>query len=414
MHLGLGFDYDFIFCLFIPVLSGEWKATVAKNLDALETSCVVLPCTFSHPKEALPSSKLRKLWHVSTNKGSFIYNEDPTLILENFRGRTRLLQESSTYNCTLEITDIKNHDNGPFCFRIELARTVNDQNTKDKFSFVDDCAQLNMISDPPKPSLVHTDTAREGHVYTITCSVTHTCPSHVPKLTWSKTTSDNIIESHRSMYTGLWEAQSILTFIPEEKDDHSDITCTAEFFGGKTSSSTKKLYIKRTGNYNHIIIPVVVGIGVFLIFGIFGIFIVKKYNHGKSQFCSNNEMFKPRFPSPKRYWSFVFRHTQHYCTFMADVNHFLCLIGTFNLNWSQPTQILQLQTGILHLPIIHHISKNCTQPLTISTSWTIIAIICHRNLTLVTITKTLQTSTSTETSKKRKLISACVASKQQT
>ncbi|XP_029360746.1 myeloid cell surface antigen CD33-like [Echeneis naucrates] len=339
-----------------PVLSGEWKATVAKNLDALETSCVVLPCTFSHPKEALPSSKLRKLWHVSTNKGSFIYNEDPTLILENFRGRTRLLQESSTYNCTLEITDIKNHDNGPFCFRIELARTVNDQNTKDKFSFVDDCAQLNMISDPPKPSLVHTDTAREGHVYTITCSVTHTCPSHVPKLTWSKTTSDNIIESHRSMYTGLWEAQSILTFIPEEKDDHSDITCTAEFFGGKTSSSTKKLYIKRTGNYNHIIIPVVVGIGVFLIFGIFGIFIVKKYknrirelqnqegsmwnrlsrrihsagpgptlsdhrrsvwsrfsrrprgdmvdfghtpSHGKSQFCSNNEMFKPRFPSPK-------------------------------------------------------------------------------------------------------------------
>uniref|UniRef100_A0A665TIH4 Ig-like domain-containing protein n=1 Tax=Echeneis naucrates TaxID=173247 RepID=A0A665TIH4_ECHNA len=220
-----------------PVLSGEWKATVAKNLDALETSCVVLPCTFSHPKEALPSSKLRKLWHVSTNKGSFIYNEDPTLILENFRGRTRLLQESSTYNCTLEITDIKNHDNGPFCFWIELARTVNDQNTKDQnFSY----QQI--------------------------------------AVTICKTTSDNIIESHRSMFTGLWEAQSILTFIPEEKDDHSDITCTAEFFGGKTSSSTKKLYIKRTGNYNHIIIPVVVGIGDFLIFGIFGIFIVKKYN----------------------------------------------------------------------------------------------------------------------------------------
>ncbi|XP_071326799.1 myelin-associated glycoprotein-like isoform X2 [Trachinotus anak] len=262
-----------------PVFSEEWKATVVKNLDALVTSCIVLPCSFSHPKEKLPTSRLRGIWHLSSGKEEFIYYADETRILENFRGRTQLLGDLGQNNCTLKIDDIKNHDNGPFCFRIELARTEGDTSTKDKYSFVEDCVELKMLSDPPKPSLVHAETASEGHPYTVTCSVIHTCPSHVPKLTWSKSTADGAIESHRQIHPGHWETQSILTFVPEEKDDHSEITCTAVFNGQKTSSATLKLYIKRTVNYNHIIIPAVVGIGVAVIFGVFCIFMVKKYKN---------------------------------------------------------------------------------------------------------------------------------------
>ncbi|XP_022617644.1 myeloid cell surface antigen CD33-like [Seriola dumerili] len=271
-----------IFCLLLaafcsPVFSGEWKATVVKDLKALVTSCIVIPCSFTHPKENLPSSRLRGIWHRSSDKQAFVYNEDKTRILENFRGRTQLLGELGQNNCTLEITDIKNHDNGPFCFRIELARTENDLSTVDKFSFIEDCAELTMLSEPPTPSLVHLETGTEGHPYTVTCSVTHTCPSHVPKLTWSRSTPEKIVESHRQLHPGHWEIQSILTFIPEEKDDHSEITCTAVFNGQKTSSATMKLYIKRTENYKHIIIPTVVGIGITVISGVVCIFMVKKY-----------------------------------------------------------------------------------------------------------------------------------------
>ncbi|XP_071326802.1 myelin-associated glycoprotein [Trachinotus anak] len=353
-----------IFCLLLavicsPVFSEEWKATVVKNLDALVTSCIVLPCSFSHPKEKLPTSRLRGIWHLSSGKEAFVYYADETRILENFRGRTQLLGDLGQNNCTLKIDDIKNHDNGPFCFRIELARTEGDTSTKDKYSFVEDCVELKMLSDPPKPSLVHAETATEGHPYTVTCSVIHTCPSHVPKLTWSKSTADGAIESHRQIHPGHWETQSILTFVPEEKDDHSEITCTAVFNGQKTSSATLKLYIKRAVNYNHIIIPTAVGIGITVIFGVFCIFMVKKYkrriaelqnqdgsvwnrlsrlsrriqsgvpgpsrsdqrrsiwsrfsrrpkrdmedfghtpNNVNSQSCTNQKISKPRFPSPK-------------------------------------------------------------------------------------------------------------------
>ncbi|KAG7242185.1 hypothetical protein INR49_024231, partial [Caranx melampygus] len=200
-------------------------------------------------------------------------------------------------------------------------------------------------ANPKEPSLVHPETATEGHPYTVTCSVIHTCPSHMPKLTWSRSGTDKPTESHRQLHHGYWEIQSILTIIPEEKDDHSVVTCTAEFNGGKTSAASMKLYIKRGVNYKLIIIPTAVGIGLAVIFSIFCIVMVKKYkrriaelqsqdgsmwnrlsrlsrrrsiwsrfsrrprgdmvDHGhtannvNSQSCTNQKFSKPRFPSPK-------------------------------------------------------------------------------------------------------------------
>ncbi|XP_054478309.1 myeloid cell surface antigen CD33-like [Anoplopoma fimbria] len=272
-----------IFCLLLaaissPVSTGEWKANVVKELDVLVTSCVVVPCSFTHPKENLPTSRLRGMWHRSTHRDQFIYHDDNTRISENFRGRTRLLGHLGQDNCTLEITDMKNHDNGPFCFRIELARTATDLSTVDKFSFVEDCVTFNMLPDPPKPELTHAQTAIQGRPFTVTCSVIHTCPSHVPKLTWSMVTTDVVVtEVHKKNLFGYWEAQSILTITPEEKNDHTEVTCTAKYNGGSMSSTKFTLYVKRTENYNHIIIPTVVAIGTAVIFAVFCILMVKKY-----------------------------------------------------------------------------------------------------------------------------------------
>ncbi|KAL3980913.1 ETS domain-containing transcription factor ERF [Sarotherodon galilaeus] len=231
------------------VSSDEWKATVVKSIDALVTSCVVVPCSFSHTGGNLPT----------------------------FKDRTKMLGELGQNNCTLEITDVRNHDNGPFCFRVELVQTENNDPTKDKFSFVEDCVELNMLTEPPTPTLIQPMAATQGEPYTVICSVMHTCPTHVPTLTWNWKT-EGIIVYHRLILSGNWETQSILTFIPEETDDNRELTCTAAFNGKKTSSSKFTLNVKRIENYNHIIIPAVVGIGTALLFGIFCIFMAKKYN----------------------------------------------------------------------------------------------------------------------------------------
>ncbi|XP_070822473.1 sialic acid-binding Ig-like lectin 12 [Chaetodon trifascialis] len=284
-----------ILCLLVaalssPVFSEEWKASVIKNLEALVSSCVVVPCSFSHPKEKLPSSRLRGIWHLSgiDRRDQRIYYEDSTQVLENFRGRTRLLGHLGQNNCTLEITELKDHDNGPFCFRIELAGI--DTSAADKFSFVESCVTLTMLPEPPKPTLINPKEAVQDHPHTLTCSVVHTCPSHPPTLTWSGGIKGDVSEIQRKINFGYWEAQSILTFTPGETDDHSQITCTALFHGHRTSSATLTLYVKRVENYNHIIIPAVVGIGTAVIFTAFCIFMVKKYKNRIAELQSQDNI----------------------------------------------------------------------------------------------------------------------------
>ncbi|XP_040923900.1 myeloid cell surface antigen CD33 [Betta splendens] len=260
--------------VFSPAFAEVWKATVVEKLDALVSSCVVFPCTFTTPKD-LPSSKLRGIWHFGKNKEDRIYHEDRTRIMENYRGRTQLLGRLGEKNCTLEMTEVKDHDNGPFCFRIELAEK--DQPTKEMFSFVEDCVTLNMLHDAPKPELRYRTPAVMGHPYTATCKVRHTCSSHRPKLEWSRGTAADIMVSHTDTSSGYSEVESILTITPEEKDDHQEVTCTATFHERKTSSATFTLYVKRVENYNHIILPIAGCIGSAVIFGIICIFMVKKY-----------------------------------------------------------------------------------------------------------------------------------------
>ncbi|KAM4601220.1 myelin-associated glycoprotein [Polymixia lowei] len=254
-----------------PVFSTEWEGKVVHRLDALVSSCVVIPCSFTYPGEKLPNSKLGGVWHLKKDRSKIVYHEDDTNILDQFRERTKLVGHLADENCTLEIDNVKITDDGPFCFRVEIPEN-------DTFPFVKDCAQLK-IRDSPKPHLIHQKIAVEGQPYTVTCSIMHTCPSHAPRLTWSKSTGNGIgtIEFHKSNDFGSWEMQSILTFIPEKKDDHSEITCTATFHGGMTSSKTLQLFLKRKENFLHIIVPVVVGVVTAVICGALCVVMRKKY-----------------------------------------------------------------------------------------------------------------------------------------
>ncbi|MEQ2263584.1 hypothetical protein XENORESO_010052, partial [Xenotaenia resolanae] len=259
------------------VFGEEWRATVSKNLEALVGSCVVLPCTFTHPASFLSNSRLRGIWHRKDKSEEIFYHDDHTKILDSFKGRTKLLGNLGENNCTLEIIEVKDHDNGPFCFRIEYVRKDNNQPTTEKFSFVEECAEIKMLYDTPKPKLGPLKTAIPGKAYTVTCSVRHTCPSRLPQFTWSRGSKDEISEVHKHIHLGIWETESMLAFIPEEKDDDTELTCTATFNGGRKSFTTLLLNVKRTENYNHIIIPTVAVAATAVLFGLLCVLMVKKY-----------------------------------------------------------------------------------------------------------------------------------------
>ena len=123
--------------VFASVLSDVWKAEVVDKMNVLVTSCVVVPCSFNYPGTPLPDSRIRGIWHKKDRKEN-IYHADQIEVADSFKGRTKLLGHLGEKNCTLEIDEVRDHDNGPFCFRAEIP-------TLGKSSTMKECVAISMM-----------------------------------------------------------------------------------------------------------------------------------------------------------------------------------------------------------------------------------------------------------------------------
>ncbi|XP_050957762.1 sialic acid-binding Ig-like lectin 14 [Labeo rohita] len=249
------------------VFADVWKLHVESEMKALVSSCVVLPCSFKYPAQQQPSDRIRAMWHMKSN-WDFIFHKDPTMLKDSFRGRTKLLGSLGDSNCTLEIDEVRNHDNGPYCFRVEL-----ETSKKDKYSFVNNCVSVKMIEQASKPELQAEQSLQEGEPAVFKCSVKHTCPSHQPTLTWSH--SGNTIMGYKNIGHGNWEAESLLTFTPTKEDDHTSVTCTVKYHGNVQGemTATCPIFVKEQANLSHIYIPIISGLGASLLVGLLCCFI---------------------------------------------------------------------------------------------------------------------------------------------
>lgn len=105
----------------LRTLAGE----VPFRFTALTRSCVVIPCSF----QQLETLIIKGIW--AKQNGGNIYHNAQSLVLDHFKGRTRIVGGLKEGSCSLEIDDIKTFDNGPFCFHVEHNRL--------KYSFNDSC-----------------------------------------------------------------------------------------------------------------------------------------------------------------------------------------------------------------------------------------------------------------------------------
>ncbi|XDV31919.1 hypothetical protein PO909_002843, partial [Leuciscus waleckii] len=213
----------------------QYEADVMPKITALTRSCVVIPCSFKMEEEYV--TRLRGLW--VTKKGGYMFHTDSHDVLDNFKGRTRLLGNPDEQNCTVEMDNVQTHDNGPFCFRAEKEN--------EKYGFNNSCVFIIMRASPDKPVMSSLPKDIDpGTRVTVKCSVNHTCSSHPPKISWSVPTARETI-SHNHMGGGVWETVSDVTFIPTGYEEKDEIVCSANFWGGKTQSHTAILSVKKIG-----------------------------------------------------------------------------------------------------------------------------------------------------------------------
>ncbi|KAG7469194.1 hypothetical protein MATL_G00126390 [Megalops atlanticus] len=260
-------------------------ADVLPRINALTRSCVVIPCAFQLPGNR-PVTGLGGIWHKLD--GGYAYHNGQSRVLDNFKGRTRLLGEVDEQNCTLEIDDIKAHDNGPFCFRAEKET--------DTYDFNNSCVFIIMKASPNKPVMTALpQEIEEGSSVSVTCSVTHTCPSHPPTFTWNVIDMQTTV-SHVHKGDGVWETSSTLTFAPSGNNYENYLNCSAIFWKGKRQETIASLNVKRKMNFLPILLPVSVGVPVALSLCVV-VLIWKKCSVGK---CVSQTPERPPRPEKRR------------------------------------------------------------------------------------------------------------------
>uniref|UniRef100_A0A3Q2PY36 Si:dkey-238d18.9 n=1 Tax=Fundulus heteroclitus TaxID=8078 RepID=A0A3Q2PY36_FUNHE len=182
-------------------------------------SCVVIPCSF-HDDEDQPMT--RGIWYKKT--GGIVYHNARSAILDHFKDRTRIVGNLNEGDCSLEVDDIKPFDNGPFCFYA--------QNGEKNYRFNNSCVFIVMKS-PDKPVMSSVPAqVNAGSTVTVSCSVSHSCSSHPPEISWSVPPINNDV-SDTLVSRGVWKRTSTITFMVAAGDGLKNLTCTATFWGGK-------------------------------------------------------------------------------------------------------------------------------------------------------------------------------------
>ncbi|XP_045900128.1 uncharacterized protein LOC123967858 isoform X1 [Micropterus dolomieu] len=243
-------------------------ADVPFRFRALTRSCVVIPCSFQYQED---EPLTRGIWSKKT--GGIVYHNARSQVLDHFKDRTRILGELHEGNCSLEIDDIKPFDNGPFCFYAEKGN--------DKYRFNNSCVFIVMKASPEKPVMTQVPTEVDaGSTITVSCSVTHTCPSHPPEFSWSV---PNLTSEVRHSWTqrGIWETSSTITFMASGGDGDRNLTCTSISWRGKQQANTVKLTVKGSLMYQlrsslPVIIPVSALLIVIILAAVFGGVIYRK------------------------------------------------------------------------------------------------------------------------------------------
>ncbi|XP_018542992.1 sialic acid-binding Ig-like lectin 14 [Lates calcarifer] len=209
---------------------GQWTANIPTKITVLQGSCVVIPCTFTFPMPT--SKKILNRWIGFWKKGNKVVstNIPKWKIPKEYKKRTQFLGDLTSRNCTMLLDGVRMTDVGSFYFRIEMPQYK-------RYSYIQNPVTINVTRNPQPPSL---SVKRDGKVIA-TCSVTHSCPSIPPQLSWSRS---GIVISHIKKLNQLkWKTVSTLIFQPLPADFNKPLNCTVKYRGGKQAKSSTILKI---------------------------------------------------------------------------------------------------------------------------------------------------------------------------
>ncbi|KAL7840075.1 hypothetical protein AOLI_G00253980 [Acnodon oligacanthus] len=193
----------------------EWSVTMPSEINVLTRSCVVIPCTFTHPPSHEPS---HIIWYsYSSTKYPVVYSEKPEDVIEPFHGRTEFTGDVKSGNCSLKISHIL-----PAMNEYQLYPWIDPDTVKHKFYHK--TVKLKVQETTPAVRLIVDGNPKEGETLHISCTVVHTCISSPPTLSFGDTSGD-VQDNQTDLGQGYWRTESTISFPATTSDQGRAVGC---------------------------------------------------------------------------------------------------------------------------------------------------------------------------------------------
>ncbi|XP_029003774.2 sialoadhesin-like [Betta splendens] len=212
--------------------------TAPKMMEALNGSCLIIPCNFSfEPKDLFISTgNLYGVWI----KNDYNFGKYPNNVIYSSSGTVTTYPMNITgnltqTNCTTLFSDLITTHTDTYYFRIDGSQ---------KATAVCDPLRINVRDAPGSPTLNISGDLRENVSVTITCSASTPCPHLPPKLTWNLQAEP---DNHREENTdGTFTTKIQKTITLSDKHHGLTINCSASYpvtEGIKTAKTQQTLNV---------------------------------------------------------------------------------------------------------------------------------------------------------------------------
>ncbi|KAF4114933.1 myelin-associated glycoprotein-like [Onychostoma macrolepis] len=211
-----------------------FSINLPKRVEALEGSCVFIPCAFGideikYKNDLTDSAK--RMWF----KGNILQFASSCPNTGLLKGE--IFGTATQKNCSTRFDNVNQSHDGSYYFRLE--------DLKLKYSYKDPPhtqVEIAVLGSPPKPTVrvfkdqqevMETEEVMEGSSVSLRCSTKIFCPSHPPSLTWSSSLNENVTGRQ---YQNQTELISDLNFTVSHRHHGVTFNC----------SSTRQLQKKNT------------------------------------------------------------------------------------------------------------------------------------------------------------------------
>ncbi|XP_056312376.1 sialic acid-binding Ig-like lectin 14 [Danio aesculapii] len=230
-------------CLIQGVLCG-FSISLPERVEALEGSCVYIPCTFEIEEKYKDNltDTAKRLWYKDGKPAVVVFDSNSP---DSGLLKGEIFGKPTEKNCSTRFDNLKPTDNGSYFFRLEGSGGLKYSYTKEKHNHV----EIVVRASPPNPTVLlfqdqqEVMEVMEGKSVTLSCFKIF-CPSLPSSITWSSSPEHlinaNITEHQHQNQTHHY---SDLMFTVTQHHHRAEFTCTATQ-QQITTHSTRQLHVQ--------------------------------------------------------------------------------------------------------------------------------------------------------------------------